>query len=140
MGTMSQEVYKKSVYIIKRAIRYVPGLKQTDSRQRSFIRLKILTLYSLYTFETILFVREKGIVRQTIHSHNTKSFLNYHQSAHNLKIYNCRPTIAGGKFYNRLPAHTKLIKDNLLFRRHLKQLLIKGCYYSVEEYMCDDFT
>jgi hypothetical protein len=75
-----------------------------------------------------------------IHSHNIKSILDYHQWEHNLEIYNCRPTIAGGTFYNRLPAHIKQIKDNLLFRRQLKQFLIKGCYYSVEEYMCDDFT
>jgi hypothetical protein len=62
--------------------------------------------------------------------------LNDHQSVHNLEIYNCNPTIAGGRFYNRLPAHIKLIKDNLFYRRQLKQLLVKGCYYSVEEYMC----
>jgi hypothetical protein len=70
---------------------------------------------------------------------NTKFFLNYCHSAHNHEIYNLRQTIAGSK-YNRLPAHTKLIKDNLLFRRQLKQLLIKVCCYSVGEYMCDDFT
>jgi hypothetical protein len=88
-----------------------------------------------------LFVRERGNCKTNdkVHSYNTKSALNYRQSAHNCEIYNCRPTIAGGKFYNRLRVRIKLIKDNLLFRRQLKQLLIKGCYYSVEEYMCDDF-
>jgi hypothetical protein len=50
------------------------------------------------------------------------------------------PTIAEGRFSNRLSAHIKVIKDDLLIRRQLIQLLIKGCYYSVEEYMCDDFT
>jgi hypothetical protein len=52
----------------------------------------------------------------------------------------CRPTIAGVRFYNRLPTHIKLIKDNFLFGRQLKQLLTKGCYYSGKEYMCDDFA
>jgi hypothetical protein len=69
---MSQKVYRKSFYITKRAIRYITGLKQTDSCRGRFNRLKTLTLYSLYIYvcmyvyiyETVLFVREKVIVRQ----------------------------------------------------------------------------
>jgi hypothetical protein len=60
----------------------------------------------------------------------------YHPLVHNLELYKCRTTIAGDKFY-MLHACTKLNKENLLFRRTLKQLLIKACSYSVEEYMCD---
>jgi hypothetical protein len=74
------------------------------------------------------------------HAHNTRSTLDYHQYVHKLEIHNSRPTIAGGKFYNKLPAYIKQNKDNGLFKRNLKQLLINGCYYSDEEFMNDDFT
>jgi hypothetical protein len=61
-------------------------IETTDPCQGSFIRLKILTLYSLYIYisVTILFVREKGNCKRndSVHSHNTKSLLNYHQLAH----------------------------------------------------------
>jgi hypothetical protein len=43
--------YTKRVFILqKRTIRCITGLKQTDSCQGSFIRLKVLTLYSLYVY------------------------------------------------------------------------------------------
>jgi hypothetical protein len=47
------------VFILqKRAIRYIIGLKQTDSCQGSYTRLKNVNI--LYIYETVLFVREKG--------------------------------------------------------------------------------
>jgi hypothetical protein len=75
-----------------------------------------------------------------LHAHNTTSSLDYYQYVHKLGIHNSRPNIAGGKFYNKLSAYIKQIKDNGLFKRMLKQLLINGCYYSVQEFMNDDFT
>jgi hypothetical protein len=88
-----------------------------------------LTCHNIYIYETILFVREKGNCKRSyrVHSHNTKSLLNYRQSAHNLEIYNCRPTIAGGRFYNRLPAHIKLIKDDTsILEDSLSSCLLKA--------------
>jgi hypothetical protein len=32
------------------------------------------------------------------------------------------------------------IRDGPLFKKKLKELLLKGCYYSVEGYINDDFT
>jgi hypothetical protein len=61
-------------------------------------------------------------------------------SMYTLGIHNSRPTITGGKFYNKLPAYIKQIKDKSLFKRKLKQLLINICYYSIEDFMNDDFT
>jgi hypothetical protein len=85
----------------------------TDSCSKSFISLHILTLFSLYIYETILFVNEKGncMTNHKFHAHNT---LDYHQYVHKLGIHNSRPTIAGGKFYNKLPAYIKQIKDSSL--------------------------
>jgi hypothetical protein len=70
----------------------------------------------------------------------TSSSLDYHLYVHRLGIHKSRLTIAGCKFYNKLPAYIKQIKDNPLFKRKLKQLLINGCYYSIEDFIKDDFT
>jgi hypothetical protein len=134
----SARKYMKRVFTLqKMVVRCIAGLKPTVSCRESFISLSILTLFSLYIYETILFVDEKGncMTNDKFHAHNTISSLDYHQYVHKLGIHNSRPTIAGGKFYNKLPAHIKQIKDNGLFKRKLKQLLINGCYYSVEEFM-----
>jgi hypothetical protein len=74
------------------------------------------------------------------HSHNTRSSLAYNQYVHKLGIHNSRPTIAGGKFDNKLPACMKQIKGKRLFKSKLKQLLINRCYYSIEDFMNYDFT
>jgi hypothetical protein len=39
-----------------------------------------------------------------------------------------------------LPAYIQKIKDKHLFERKLKQLLVNGCYYSVEDFIHNDFT
>jgi hypothetical protein len=55
-------------------------------------------------------------------------------------IFNSRPVIVGCKLYNKLPAHIKQIRDGQPFKKRLKEFLLKGCYYSIEEYMNDEFT
>jgi hypothetical protein len=43
----------------KRAVRYTAGLKHLDSCRNSFRNLNILTVYSLYIQETIMYVKKK---------------------------------------------------------------------------------
>jgi hypothetical protein len=138
-----EKKYTKRVFTLqKKVVRCTAGLKHIDSCQQSFISLNILILLSLYIYETILFVKDKGncITNDKIHAHDTRSSLDYHQYVHRLGIHNSRPTIAGCKFYNKLHAYIEQIKDNPLFKRKLKQLLINGCYYSIEDFINDDFT
>jgi hypothetical protein len=39
-----------------------------------------------------------------------------------------------------LPNNIKQITNNNQFARELKKLLIKGCYYSTEEYLNEEFS
>jgi hypothetical protein len=96
----------------------------------NFVSLRILTLFSLYIYEKIVFVNEKGncMTNDKFHAYNTKPSTDYYQYVHKLGIHSSRPTSAGGKFYNKLPAYIKLIKNKHLFKRKLKQLLINGYY------------
>lgn len=76
--------------------------------------------FTWFTGHEPIYCRHNCRTNDRVYSHNTKKFLNYHQSAHNLEVSISRPSIAGDEFYNRLPAHIKLNKDNFLFRRQLK--------------------
>jgi hypothetical protein len=43
-------------------------------------------------------------------------------------------SVAGCIFHNKLPNNIKQIENNNQFARELKKLLIKGCYYSIQDY------
>jgi hypothetical protein len=105
---------KRFSHCRKKVVRYIVGLKPTDSCWESFISLHILTLFYLCICETFLFKNEKGncIMNDKFHSPNAKPNLNYYQYVHKLGIHSSRPTIAGGKYYNILPAYIRQIKDN----------------------------
>jgi hypothetical protein len=50
----------RRIFILQKgAVRYTAGLKHLESCRGSFRNLKILTVYSLYIQETILYVKEK---------------------------------------------------------------------------------
>jgi hypothetical protein len=115
----------------KRALRYTAGLKHLELCRNSFRNLNILTVYSLYIQETILYVKKKCncTVNKQIHTHNTRNNKDYHKYGHNLELYNSQPSVAGCIFYSKLPNNIKQIENNNQFARELKKLLIKGCYY-----------
>jgi hypothetical protein len=72
--------------------------------------------------------------------HNTRKNKDYHRHGHNLELYNSKPSVAGCIFYNKLPNNIKQITNNNQFARELKKLQIKGCYYSIQEYLNEEFS
>jgi hypothetical protein len=79
-------------------------------------------------------------VNEQIHIHNTRKNKDYHRYGYNLELYNSKPSVAGCIFYNKLPNNIKQITNNNQFARELKKLLIKGCYYSMQEYLNEEFS
>jgi hypothetical protein len=121
------------LFFKKRAATYIAGLKHLESCKDSFRHLKILTVYSLYIQKTILYVKENCncTVNQQIHTHNTRNNKDHHIYGHNLEIYNSQPSAAGCIYYNKLPNNIKQIENTNQFKKKLKELLIKGCYYTI---------
>jgi hypothetical protein len=64
----------------------------------------------------------------------------YHKYMHNFEFYNSKPSVAGCIFYNILPINIKQIENNNRFARKLNKLLIKGCYYSIQDYLNEEFS
>jgi hypothetical protein len=140
MGTQCKANTTRISALQKRTVRYTAGLKHLDSCRNSFRNLKILTVYSLYIQETILYVKEKCkcTVNKQIHTHNTRNNEDYHKYMHNLELYNSKPSVALCIFYNNLYNNIKQIENQ--FARELKKLLIKGCYYSIQGYLNEEFS
>jgi rhamnose utilization protein RhaD (predicted bifunctional aldolase and dehydrogenase) len=125
-GQNAKALSRRMFTLLKRAEKYMAGLKLESCRD-SFRQMKILTVYSLYIQETILYAK------------NTRNNNEYHRYVHNLEFYNSKPTEAGCILYDKLPDYIKRIGNNNQFRKELKDLLIKGCYYSVEDYLSEEF-
>jgi hypothetical protein len=58
-GHSAKSLTRRLFVIQKRAVRYTAGLKHQESCRNSFINLNILTVRSLYTQETIPYVKKK---------------------------------------------------------------------------------
>lgn len=136
----SAKKYISRVFILqKRAIRYIDGLKQIESCRESFKKLGILTIFSLYIYETIMNVIKKpisNITNNQVHSYDTRTKFNFHAECFNLEIYKRKPMAAGCKYYNHLPLYLKNINCHSVFKKKLKSYLIEKCLYSIDEYLC----
>jgi hypothetical protein len=59
---------------------------------------------------------------------------------YNLELYNSKPSVAACIFYNKLPNNVKQIGNRNQFKKELKYLLFKECYYSIEDYSNKKFS
>jgi hypothetical protein len=96
---------RRIITLQQRTVRYTVGLKNKESCRDSFKQLKILTIYSLYIQEIILYKKEMGncTVNKQIYTYNTININYYHRYVHNLELYKSKPSAAGCIFYNKLP-------------------------------------
>jgi hypothetical protein len=80
------------------------------------------------------------MLNKQVHSHNARHNKDYHKYVHILELCNNTPSVAGSIFYNKFPINLKQIENKNQFIRELKRLLIKGCYYSIEGYINEEFS
>lgn len=136
------EIRLLRVFVLqKTAIRVICNLTHKTPCRKYFQNMKILTLPSLYIFETIIYCVSKCNLVQgyDVHSHNTRSNITYRTDSHRLQIFEKLPMQAGIKFLNKLPNELKVILPNLkFFKTKLKQYLVCNAFYSVGEFMGDN--
>ena len=69
-GNSSKTNVNKILLIQKKAIRVLAGLQYKDSCREYFVSLKIMTVISLYIYETLLFVKNNlSLLKQDEISH-----------------------------------------------------------------------
>jgi hypothetical protein len=101
--------------------------------KQHFSELNILTVYSLFIYETnkFAFFKNTIFIRNSSHPYNTRS--HHYVEKHDLDFLNKKTTITGNKFFDCLPKAIKLETSPKKRLKSLKEFLLKSPFYSVQE-------
>lgn len=141
-----QSPYAKRLFILqKRCLRILGKASKDpcakiyykDSCSTLFKQYCILTLPSLYIYQTIMYVLNNDqlcTINLEIHDHLTRSRKEFYLKKNNLKKSDKCPMYAGAILFNNLPDNIKnKTGDN--FKCELKQYLLEKCFYKVDDYL-----
>lgn len=122
----------------KRVIRTIAGVPSTHSCRGLFRKFGILPLPSLFIYVSLIFVfkhRHKHKYASEVHSYNTRGSTKYYISPKNMCIGMRSSDALGLRLFNHLPESISGIKSLTVYKRRLKDFLLSGCFYSIDEYM-----
>ncbi|PNF39982.1 hypothetical protein B7P43_G15963 [Cryptotermes secundus] len=128
-----QTVFK----IQKKCLRLIKRVNNRVSCREFFGEFKILTLTSLYIFETLCFLRKNRIYNisySDVHGYNTVHKQNLYVQPCNTS--RCKRSVInmGIRLYNNLPSQIRSIQEFKVFKRQLKDYLLCKAFYSLQEY------
>lgn len=135
-------VDSQRIFILQKrcwCLRTIFKMKPMDSCREAFINNNILTLYSLYIQECVLFaIRNSSILIDFHHDHiyNTRNRDLLYADRPNFSYLQKNIVYMLVKIWNLLPISFKTLKENQQKIR-LKIFLIKKCYYSVTEFLME---
>ena len=139
-GSCSETLFQSLFLLQKRAVRFMCGLSRRQSCRPFFRSHKILTLASLFILETGCLIHSK--YNADIAAHNP----NNTRSSHIVPLPIPRSTLTKNsliysslKIFNHLPSSIRKINCKNKFKRELKRLLLGKAYYSLVEYLEDNF-
>ena len=118
-------------------------LKATDTCEPHFKSLKLLTMPSMYIYETALFVKSNMHFFQKLA--DVKKTPMRSQYVNQLCNIKCRTALMKKSFFGMAPRIYNQLPDSiknmplLKFKKTLYSLLITKCYYTVEDFMTDKF-
>lgn len=121
----------------KRSLRIIFGMKQDESCRGVFRDYRILTLYSLYIYESVMFVLnnfEEFKCMKNDHPYHTRGKNYLIQDRANYTYLQKNVTYSLLKIWNKLPeifkGHPFHVK-----KRKLKNFLLNKCYYNLREFL-----
>jgi hypothetical protein len=131
-STNSDRVFK----LQKRALRILAGVNSRHSCRELFKQYKMMTHYSLYVFEVIMFTRRNIHLfkRMNMPGRITRQTGRLLPVSRRLALLDRSPRVIGPSMYERLPANIKNEASNDTFEHRLKELLLSKSLYSVKEY------
>ncbi|KAB0795071.1 hypothetical protein PPYR_04340 [Photinus pyralis] len=127
--------------IQRRAVRIIAGLGYREDCKKSFVKLKILTLPSIYIHECIMSARNNLHLYQTNsmqHSYATRQQNNIILPVTRLKKTRTGTSYYGIKLYNALPLDIRS-SDSKTLSKWLKTFLLSQAFFTIDEFFCHKF-
>ncbi|KAG8250740.1 hypothetical protein J6590_108611 [Homalodisca vitripennis] len=136
-GGCANTHFQRCFVLQKKAIRIISKIGMRESCREHFKSLDLLTLPSLYMYETVLYCRYKCEVTRgrDIHDYNTRGRDALRPAQHRLRAFEALPSEVGAKLINKLPLDLQAENGQPLFKRKLRNLLVQGAFYSVGEFV-----
>lgn len=120
----------------KRALRTLAGVKPRDSCRELFVKHKIMTHYSTYLFEILMFVRRNLPMfrRVEVSGKTIRSTGRLRTVPRRMALARKNPRIIGPTYYERLPAEIRMETSDTIFKRRLRNFLLENPLYSICEF------
>lgn len=136
-----QSVEVERIFIVqKRILRIMFNLGFRESCKPHFKTHNILTLTSIYIFKIACFIHEKRhtlISHANLHEYPTRHRDNIYIDRHRLEKYKHSPLCAGSYIYNKLPKQIKSATTFYVFKKLLKEYLLKEAFYNLNEFFAE---
>nr|CAI5817739.1 unnamed protein product [Callosobruchus analis] len=129
----------KTVFLCqKRIVRTIAGVSQSHSCRGLFQKYNLLSVPSIALFELAVYVykNHKNLKQhKDYHDYFTRNEKNFIVPCYKYRIGRQSPMFLGIKVFNKLNDDIKYSKDLTSFKNKLKILLLRQCYYSIEEFL-----
>jgi hypothetical protein len=120
----------------KRCIRIIVNIDQFSSCRPYFIKEKILPLTCIYILQICIFVSNNlHLFPQYTRPINLRQRNKLAPPISTLKLVHSGPFAMAVKIYNKIPKYIQDETKETLFRKSLKEYLIKKCYYTLQEFL-----
>lgn len=130
--------------IQKKIIRTILFKSRTTSCRELFKKLNLLTVPSLYIFNSVIFVKSNPEhfvqARDGCALYGLRTNHNISIPHHRLSLVANGPTVMGIKLFNKLPSNIKNLVKLTDFKAAVRNLLIRSSFYSVTEYFNSNFS
>jgi hypothetical protein len=134
----------KVFLIQKKIVRIVLGIGSRCSYRNWLKKLEILPVPSLYMFSLMMFVvnnLDEFQTNSSMHGINTRCKIQLHIPSVRLSSIQKGVTYSSIKIFNSLPSNIlKLQNDKLIFKSALRRYLLTHAFYSVEEFLSQEWN
>lgn len=122
----------------KRIIRLIFKLNYNESCRDTFINKNILTTPCIFIYKCLTYVKKNMdlfVKRNQYHSYDTRNGELLSVPKHRTTNYEHSPKYNCIILYNSLPLELRNITNFIRYKRAVKELLVKGGFYSMNEYI-----
>lgn len=126
----------KILLIQKRVIHSMCKAGPREHCRPLFTRLRLLTIVNLYIYSCVLYIKNigiEGVVREEIHSYNTRRKADYDIPRHRLTKTSNSHKVNTLKIFNKLPQSARVMPTKIL-KPKLYSWLSDNPFYSLQEY------